>query len=121
MSDYGFPRHARLLSAGEFRNVFDNVEVKASSKYLLILSTPNATGNPRIGFVFSKKNIKLAVHRNHLKRLIRESFRLKQKNLPDIDMVILARKGISDLDNQTIRHELDKLWHRLAKKYPSHH
>ena len=114
-TEYKFPRSSRLLSAGDYRTVFDGAKVKVSDKHLLILARPNQLSHPRVGLVIAKKHIKLAVHRNRVKRAIRESFRLANTSLPDLDIVILARKGMGELDNRSLRQLLDNSWLRLIK------
>ena len=49
--------------------------------------------------MIGKKNVKLAVQRNRLKRLIRESFRHNQETLAGWDIVVIARKGLGELEN----------------------
>ena len=49
--------------------------------------------------MIGKKSVKLSVERNRLKRQIRESFRLNQDNLVGWDIVVVARKGLGDLQN----------------------
>ena len=66
--------------------------------------------------MFSKKNLKLAVQRNRVKRQVRESFR-HQTDLPGLDLVVLGRQGLVSLDNQSVRASMDDLWRRLRKKY----
>jgi len=51
----------------------------------------------RIGLVVPKKNIRLAVHRNLFKRLVRETFRKKKAGLQALDIVVLAKKDVYDL------------------------
>lgn len=54
----------------------------------------------RLGIVVAKKNIKLAVDRNRLKRLVRESFRKQQLGLLGLDIVVIIKKdatGLSDV------------------------
>src|SRR5690554_648864 len=87
MSDFSFEREKRLLKPFEFKRVFDNTELRSGTAQLLVLASANQQDNPRIGFVFSKKNIKLAVDRNRVKRIIRESFRQQQAKLPALDFV----------------------------------
>jgi ribonuclease P protein component len=56
---------------------------------------------PRLGMVISKRNCRLAVHRNRLKRLIREHFRLNRAKLPGFDFVVLLKSStekMSDLE-----------------------
>ncbi len=116
MAGFEYPRQLRLLTGGDFKRVFDKAEFKVSEQPLLILSSPNNLDHPRIGFVISKKNIRRAVKRNRVRRIIRESFRLHQHQLPNVDMVILARKGLDTLDNPELHRMIERCWSRLIKK-----
>jgi ribonuclease P protein component len=118
MSEFEFSRRLRLLKPAEFKRVFDHTELRGSTSQMLVLASANGLDHPRIGFVLAKKQIKHAVQRNRVKRLVRESYRLHQHELPDADFVILARSGISELDNQQIHEMIDALWFRL--KRPTH-
>lgn len=116
MRIFDYPRHARLLNAGDFRSVFNNAELKASNKYFLLLARRNAQSTARIGFVLSKKNVKLAVERNRIKRVSRDFFRLERQNMHPIDIVFLGRKGLDELDNKTIRQQLLSSIKKLTNK-----
>lgn len=85
---------------------------------MLLLASANNLDHPRLGFVLAKKQIKLAVQRNRVKRLVRESYRLHLQQIPALDFVVLARSGIADLDNEQIREMIDVLWFKL--KRPTH-
>jgi ribonuclease P protein component len=85
-----------------------------------VLASPNQLEKPRDGYVLAKKQLKRAVDRNRVKRLIRESFRQHQHDLVSNDFVILARSGIVELDNQQIREMIDGLWFRLKKPHGKH-
>ncbi|HAI8812360.1 TPA: ribonuclease P protein component, partial [Escherichia coli] len=63
----------------------------------------------------AKKNVKRAHERNRIKRLAREYFRLHQHELPDMDFVLLVRKGVSELSNREITEALGKLWRRHSR------
>lgn len=115
MSHQGFPRQLRLLTAGDYRLVFETAAHKVHGKGLLALATPNTLGHPRLGLVISKKNLRRAVDRNRLKRLVRESVRLQQQRLPSIDIVVLAKRGVGELDNDTLHRQLHGMWRRLAR------
>lgn len=106
----------RLLSAGDFKRVFDKAEIKVSQANLLILARPNLTDHPRIGFVISKKNIRRAVNRNRVRRIMRESFRLNQHKLPPYDFVILARRGLGEIEREVLHNSISLCWNRLTKK-----
>ncbi|WP_136247199.1 ribonuclease P protein component [Halomonas borealis] len=116
MSSQGFPRQLRLLTAGDYRRVFDSAAFKVHGKGLMVLASPNDLGHPRLGLIFSKKNVRRAVDRNRLKRLARDSIRLRQHRLPAVDIVLLARRGVHELDNATVHRQLHGMWKRLARE-----
>lgn len=114
--DFSFYKSNRLLTSSDFSYVFDNAPFKASHPNFLILAKPSQTSTPRLGLIIAKKNVRLAVKRNRLKRLIRESFRHKQHHLPAIDAIVLARRGTENLNNIEITKILNELWTRVAKR-----
>lgn len=63
----------------------------------------------------AKKNIKRAVDRNLVKRVIRESFRHQRNRLKGIDTVVLSRRGLPLHDKKRLRESLDRLWQRVAR------
>jgi len=119
MKTCDFPKQVRLLNSKEFSRVFDNTTHKAANANLLVLASENDLQHPRLGFVLAKKQLKLAVDRNRVKRIIRESFRMHQHQMANQDFVILARPGLAKLTNQELREMIDGLWFRL--KRPRHH
>ncbi|MBU2872916.1 ribonuclease P protein component [Marinobacter salexigens] len=116
MKALNFPKSHRLLRPADYGKVFNDVQMKVPHRNFLILATPNNLGHARIGLVFAKKNLKLSVQRNRIKRQVRETFR-HQPDLPGMDIIVLGRQGLAVLDNQTVRASLNSLWQRLAKKY----
>nr|WP_282103578.1 ribonuclease P protein component [Halomonas getboli] len=106
----------RLLTAGDYRRVFDSAAFKVHGKGLMALASPNDLGHPRLGLIFSKKNVRRAVDRNRLKRLARDSIRLRQHRLPPVDIVLLARRGVHELDNATVHRQLHGMWKRLERE-----
>ena len=64
----------------------------------------------------SKKRVRLAVGRNRLRRLVRESFRLRAPRLPPLDVVVLARDAAGAAVNREIFASLDRHWARLESK-----
>lgn len=93
-----FDRDKRLLTARQFSAVFDSPTGKVPGKHVLLLARENGLDHPRLGLVIGKKNVKLAVQRNRLKRLIRESFRHNQETLAGWDIVVIAQ-GLGELEN----------------------
>ena len=77
-------------------------------------------GHPRLGLVISKKNAGIAVQRNRLKRLSREVFRHRTSELPSIDMVLIAKHGVSSLSNPDILALLNRLLDTMIEQYKKH-
>lgn len=117
--DYQFDKSLRLLNSGDFKAVFDGASAKAHQQHFLILAKTNSLDTPRLGLVIAKKNIRLAVNRNKVKRIIRETFRHQQHQLGGIDAIVLARRGMDQLEPAVLHQQLVKQWQRLAKKLAS--
>jgi ribonuclease P protein component len=115
MKPLAFPKSARLLTPGDYGKVFDNVQVRVPHRNFLILATPNSLGHARVGLVFAKRNLKHAVQRNRIKRQVRDTFRLRT-DIPALDIIVLGRQGLAQLDNREVRQLLEDLWGRLKRK-----
>jgi ribonuclease P protein component len=113
---YSFEKKLRLLKAADFQPVFKHAAYKVSSQTMLFLAIDNGLSFPRLGLVIAKKNISTAVHRNRVKRLLRESFRHNQHLLAGLDIVILARSGLGSLDNSLITRQTETLWKDLLDR-----
>lgn len=111
-----FTKAQRLLNSSDFQRVFDDAPFRASHKHFLILARPSHTDSSRLGLVIAKKNIRLAVQRNRMKRLIRESFRQQQSTLPNIDMIVLARRGMEELENPQLLQQLQQQLRKVVSK-----
>lgn len=116
MKDFGYPRQLRLLKPGDFRYVFENTRYKVYCPGFLLLAAPSTQTSTRLGFVIGKKNIKLAVDRNKIKRKFRESFRLNQHQLPSIDIIVLAIKGASQVTTDELSKNLTEVWPQLGRR-----
>lgn len=119
MANNAFPRSLRILKTEEYDKVFSN-PVRVSASGVLVLGRKNSSSDvPRLGLVVPKKVLKRAVWRNRVKRIARESFRLSQHSLPNIDLVVIARPKIEDISNSELRAIFRQLWlqisHRLEK------
>ncbi|WP_395756011.1 ribonuclease P protein component [Edwardsiella ictaluri] len=110
-----FPRELRLLTPNHFNFVFQQPQ-RAGTPQLTILGRMNSLGYPRIGLTVAKKHVKRAHERNRIKRLTRESFRLRQHSLPAMDFVVIVKKGVQELDNRALTEMLEKLWRRHCRQ-----
>ena len=105
-------RAARLRKSGDFHRVRQQGR-SISSRLLILAWSPNGTGQARIGFVVSKRISKLAVERNHLKRLLSEAVRVCiPEILPGMDIVISARNAASTATLQTLTGDIRILLQR---------
>ncbi|MGH7213870.1 MAG: ribonuclease P protein component [Tepidisphaeraceae bacterium] len=88
-----FPRTHRLGGRGSFTPIFD-AGVRESRGPLTIYARPNDLAHPRLGISIGRKAGN-AVQRNRIKRLLRESLRLMQHDLPrGYDLVIVVRPHV---------------------------
>jgi len=111
-----FSRKLRLLLPSDYKFVF-NQPTRSSDKLLTVLAKKNpAQTQPRLGLAVAKKSVKTAVHRNRIKRLSREFFRLNLDNIACADYVVLVRPGIDKKDNREIIQSLSKQFNYLRKK-----
>lgn len=114
-TSFNYPRESRLLTPRNFSFVFEQA-IPATSKTITILARHNTLGHPRLGVTVPKKKVKLAVNRNRIKRCVRESFRLNAHNLPNVDIIVIGKHGINELDNSQLYTQLDSLWRRISKR-----
>lgn len=110
---YRFQARQRLLKPAEFKAVFEEQPRKSSDRYFTLLAYSNSVSPGRLGLAIAKKRVRLAVQRNRIKRLLRESFRRNQHRLSGWDIVALARDGCVEQSNQTLSRALERHWQRL--------
>ena len=116
--NFGFPPQLRLKKPAEYKKVFAK-PVKSNDTYFTLLAIKNDFDHPRLGLAIAKKNIKKAVHRNVIKRAVRENFRMQQQTLGNIDIVVLARREAVDAPLELLRKSLEKHWLRLVSRCAS--
>ena len=97
-----------------FSEIFSSPDKKHSTDNFLLLCKDNHLGHPRVGVAIRKKDIRLAVNRNRIKRKIKGSFRLKVLELQKKDYVVFVKKKPSDKDRE-INKDLDFLWGQFKK------
>lgn len=111
-------RASRLKTSFDYSHVFaDAIAVHTNS--FTILSRSSQQVISRLGLVISKKNASRAVTRNQIKRVIRESFRTHRELLPNVDIIVLAKKGADKKNNQELFTDLLIGWRKLADKHTS--
>jgi ribonuclease P protein component len=77
---------------------------------------PNAAEAPRLGLAVAVRVAGGAVARNRIRRLVRESFRLNQRTIPPVDLVVSARPGAASATGSALRESLAALWKKVAEQ-----
>jgi ribonuclease P protein component len=114
-----FPKTARVRKRHEYLRFFNKSDVKRLDTCLLF-RIPNEKGQARVGItVKSRTN---SVHRNKIKRQIREAFRAHREKLGahDYNIVIPGHIKINYLTPQKVRKNLDSLWTKDGTKPQTH-
>ena len=101
---FRFPAALRL-NGNDFGPVFE-AKCSVSDRLLIVYGRANDGQATRLGMTVSRR-VGPAHYRNHWKRLIRESFRLRQYQLPEgIDLVVLPRSktvpGLVELESSIL-------------------
>jgi ribonuclease P protein component len=77
-----------------------------------VLYKENGAQEARLGLAISKKTCRLAVGRNRLKRIVRESFRHHRHDLKGLDVVVLNQAAATRASNKVLFDSLHKHWQR---------
>ena len=92
-----FPKSDRLVKAKDFRVVYNKGASFKKWPFILCIA-PNDTGCNRIGIAIASRNIKHAVRRNRIKRLLREAYRKSNKLLKKgHDLVVVVKRDPGEL------------------------
>ncbi len=107
-----FPKAEHLTFRSQFLRV-QSGGAKFHTRHfiLMVLANNPADGDPpvarRIGITVTKRVSKRAVHRNRVKRLVREFYRKNRDQLPaGVDLVVVAKRGAPELTLEQVTHEL---------------
>jgi ribonuclease P protein component len=112
-----FPRTLRVRTREDYSGVFDP-RVKVARGPLILYGVPNDKNATRLGFSTSRK-VGNAVRRNRIRRLLRESFRLLQHELPtgyDLVIVVRAHEPLALPEYQQLLRQLCTALHGLWQK-----
>ncbi len=107
-----FPAARRLRRKWEFDQLYTHGKRLGNSHFGITVH-PNDLGHARLGLAVASKPFGGSVPRNRIRRLIRESFRLRQHELPAVDLVVSARPRARDVAPAQLRASLDGLWDKV--------
>jgi ribonuclease P protein component len=81
-----------------------------------VIARPNSLGHARLGLAVGVRAAGNAVKRNRVKRIVRETFRVTQQELPSVDLVVNARPGAGQASTTAIRTSVLALWDRVCRR-----
>jgi ribonuclease P protein component len=88
---FTFRPHEHLRRPSDFQRVYDRRR-SVSDGYLIVYGRENGLPHLRLGLSVSRK-VGRATHRNRLRRLYREAFRLSRHEMPaGLDLVFIPRR-----------------------------
>jgi ribonuclease P protein component len=108
-----FGAELRLRSKLQFDAIYAGGK-RIDDRFFGLRVKPNGLEHPRIGLAVAVKTAGGGVARNRTRRLIRESFRLAQHELPAVDIVVAAKFPAREAPAETLRASLATLWQRVA-------
>ena len=76
----------------------------------------NRLDYPRLGLAVAARAVGNAVSRNRIRRIVREAFRLRQRELPAIDLVVSARTAARSASTAELRADFDQLLDRVISR-----
>lgn len=86
------------------------------SQFGVLRFVANTYGHSRIGIIASKRNVRLAVKRNALRRIIKEQFRLHQIKNSGYDVVFVVYKQAATASNHEFHQCIRQLFNTLVKR-----
>lgn len=109
-----FVNSNRIVKPEDYRQIFKSSCRSVDDKFLVI-AKKNDLNMARLGLAISKKNISKAVSRNKVKRAIRESFRHHKNILKGVDVVVVAHRKQTTINNKIINKSLGAHWKQISQ------
>ncbi|MDE3401276.1 MAG: ribonuclease P protein component [Coxiella burnetii] len=115
MMEKGFSVGWRIRTTAEFRRMYA-ARQRIIGRYYLLYYRENEIKHSRLGVVASKRNVRKAVWRNRVRRVVKEAFRIRKKDLPAFDIVVVAKASSVEADNKELYECINKLFTQLEKQ-----
>jgi ribonuclease P protein component len=104
-----------LLDEKAYSRVFSKAR-RSRDNLFTVLCRAREGGHARLGLAISKKNCRLAVGRNRIKRIVRESFRLHRAALAGMDVIVLNKGQTHRAPNKALFDSLEAHWQQCQAR-----
>jgi ribonuclease P protein component len=108
------PAERRLRAKRDFDAAYSRG--RRTGNALFGVTTCRNEQGPRLGLAVAVRVAGSSVERNRIRRIIRESFRLHQHELPALDIVVSARNPARDAPGPMLHASLAALWKRVIEQ-----
>jgi ribonuclease P protein component len=113
-----FPPRRRLRRKSEYDAAYARGR-RFADAYFAVVARANGLGCARLGLAIATKAAGNSVERNRVRRVIREAFRLRQHDLPAVDLVVSARGAVAGAENAVLHASLETLWDKVTQQCAS--
>jgi ribonuclease P protein component len=107
IGSFTFSARQRLRTQAEFEHVYKSGQRFGQSCFQ-VTACGNTHGFPRLGLSIAARSVGNAVARNRIRRVVRETFRLAQHDLPAVDIVVAARSAARAASSAALRGDLEQ-------------
>jgi len=84
--------------------------------FFALTASRNDAGAPRLGLAVAVRAAGGGVARNRIRRIIRESFRLHQAEIPPVDVVVSVRPAARAATGKVLHASLAALWKKVGEQ-----
>lgn len=84
-------RAQRLTKRTEFDSILQDADIRLTRFPVRLVAKANTLGFARLGTIVAKRNVRSAVDRNRVRRLLREWFRAHADRFRSYDIVLFVR------------------------------
>lgn len=109
------PPGGRLRAKSDFDSAYGRGKRTGNALFGAVICR-NERGRPRLGLAVAVRVAGSSVERNRIRRIIRESFRLHQHELPPVDIVVSAKNQTRDAPGPVLHTSLAALWKRVIEQ-----